>query len=199
MQTMQDDTRSELITRLVQDYGLKFSSDRQVFALWPLPVMRQKELFTGADAPWTIQCGRTNKCNYQASTRDIYPDIFANWTKKNPPTPSNPNATADAYLQSGRGFDIVKWQGSYSQEVFKDYETGFTCPTVRFNVTSEGSTIGYWQRLIEPAVGIKKARVQDGFKFEVTHGYRQSCTYSMASGRMSKNYGSLRVSLTPWH
>lgn len=29
MQTMQDDTRSELITRLVQDYGLKFSSDRQ--------------------------------------------------------------------------------------------------------------------------------------------------------------------------
>lgn len=75
--------------------------------------------------------------------------------EENPPTPSNPNATADAYLQSGRGFDIVKWQGSYSQEVFKDYETGFTCPTVRFNVTSEGSTIGYWQRLIEPAVGIK--------------------------------------------
>lgn len=164
-QPMQDDTRSELISRLMYDYGLKASSDRQFLRYGRCPSCGKKELFAGADAPWTIQCGRANKCGYQASTRDVYPDIFANWTKKNPPTPSNPNATADAYLQSGRGFDIVKWQGSYTQEVFKDYKTGFTCPTVRFNVTSEGNTIGYWQRLIEPATGIKKARVQDGFKF----------------------------------
>ena len=166
MQTMQDDTRSELITRLVQDYGLKFSSDRQFLRYGRCPSCGKKELFTGADAPWTIQCGRANKCNYQASIRDIYPDIFANWTKKNPPTPSNPNATADAYLQSGRGFDIVKWQGSYTQEVFKDFYSDFTCPSVRFNITSEGQTLGYWERLIEPAANIKKARVQTGFKFK---------------------------------
>ena len=164
-QPMQDDTRSELINRLVQDYGLKFSSDRQFLRYGRCPSCNKKELFTGADAPWTIQCGRANKCSYQASTRDIYPDIFANWTERNPPTPTNPNATADAYLQAGRGFELIKWQGTYSQEVYKDYQSNFTCPTVRFNITSDGQTIGYWERLIEPAQGIAKAKVQTGFKF----------------------------------
>lgn len=166
MQPMQDDTRSELISRLVQDYGLKFSSDRQFLRYGRCPSCSKKELFASGSDPWTIQCGRANKCSYQASTRDIYPDIFANWTKKNPATPSNPNATADAYLQSGRGFDITKWQNTYTQETFKDFYSDFTCPSVRFNITSEGQTLGYWERLIEPAVNIKKARVQTGFKFK---------------------------------
>ncbi|MGP5360504.1 toprim domain-containing protein [Psychrobacter celer] len=165
-QTMSNETRDELIPRLIQDYALKLSSDRQFLRYGRCPSCGKKELFTGADSPWTIQCGRANKCGYQASTRDIYPDIFANWTERNPPTPTNPNATADAYLQSGRGFDIVKWQGSYSQEVYKDYQSNFTCPTVRFNITSEGQTIGHWERLIEPAQGIAKAKVQTGFKFK---------------------------------
>lgn len=165
-QTMSQETRDELLPRLIQDYAFKPSSDRQFLRYGRCPNCGKKELFTGADAPWTIQCGRANKCGYQASTRDIYPDIFANWTQRNPPTPTSPNATADAYLQSGRGFDTVKWQGAYSQEVFKDYETGFTCPTVRFNITSEGQTIGHWERLIEPAPGIAKAKVQTGFKFK---------------------------------
>ena len=165
-QTMSNETRDELLPRLIQDYSLKFSSDRQFLRYGRCPSCGKKELFTGADAPWTIQCGRANKCSYQASTRDIYPEIFANWTERNPPTPINPNATADAYLQSGRGFDIVKWQGCYSQEVFKDYQSGFTCPTVRFNITSEGQIAGYWERLIEPATGVAKAKVQTGFKFK---------------------------------
>lgn len=165
-QTMSNETRDELIPRLIQDYALKLSSDRQFLRYGRCPSCGKKELFTGADSPWTIQCGRANKCSYQASTRDIYPDIFANWTERNPPAPTNPNATADAYLQSGRGFDIVKWQGSYSQEVYKDYQSNFTCPTVRFNITSEGQTIGHWERLIEPAQGIAKAKVQTGFKFK---------------------------------
>lgn len=166
MKAMNSQVRDELITRLTGDFALKFSSDGQYLRYGKCPSCNKNELFTDSNAPWKILCGRANKCSYQASTRDIYPDIFANWTQKNPPTPSNPNATADAYLQSGRGFDIVKWQGSYTQEVFKDFYSDFTCPTVRFNITSEGQTAGYWERLIEPATNIKKARVQTGFKFK---------------------------------
>ena len=57
-------------------------------------------------------------------------------------------------------------KASYTQEVFKDFYSDFTCPSVRFNITSEGQTLGYWERLIEPAANIKKARVQTGFKFK---------------------------------
>lgn len=84
-QTMSNETRDELLPRLIQDYALKFSSDRQFLRYGRCPSCGKKELYTGADAPWTIQCGRANKCSYQASTRDIYPDIFANWTERNPP------------------------------------------------------------------------------------------------------------------
>lgn len=166
MRHMQDSTRDELIARLVQDYALKLSPDRQFLRYGRCPSCNKKELFAGADAPWTIQCGRQNKCGFKASTRDLYPDIFANWTKRHPPTVSNPNATADSYLQSGRGFDTTKWRGCYSQEVFKDYKSDFTCPTVRFPITSDGRVAGYWERLIEPAPHIKKARVQPGFHFK---------------------------------
>lgn len=163
---MSNETRDELLPRLIQDYAFKVSSDHQFLRYGRCPSCNKKELFASAIDPWTIQCGRANKCSYQASTRELYPEAFANWSKRNPPTPVNPNATADAYLQSGRGFDISQWRGSYSQEVFKDYQSGFTTPTVRFNVTSNGQTAGYWERLIETKNGIAKAKVQTGFKFK---------------------------------
>lgn len=165
MKSMNEKTRDELIARLTSDYALKLSPDRQFLRYGKCPSCGKKELYVSAQDPWTIQCGRLNKCSYQASTRELYPDIFTNWTKRNPPTQVNPNATADAYLQTGRGFDISKWQGCYSQEVFKDYQTDFTSPTVRFNITNDGKVVGYWERLIEPGTH-KKAKVQTGFHFK---------------------------------
>lgn len=165
MKSMNEKTRDELIARLTSDYALKLSPDRQFLRYGKCPSCGKKELYASGIDPWTIQCGRLNKCSYQASTRELYPDIFTNWTKRNPPTQVNPNATADAYLQTGRGFDISKWQGCYSQEVFKDYQTDFTSPTVRFNITNDGKVAGYWERLIEPGT-YKKAKVQTGFHFK---------------------------------
>lgn len=166
MKLMNIQTRDELITRLEGDFALKISSDGQYLRYGKCPSCNKNELFTDACSPWTIQCGRKNKCNYKALVTELYPDLFAKWSKRYPPTEVNPNATADAYLQSERGFDIEKWRGSYTQEVYKDYQSDFTCPTVRFNVTSDGQTAGYWERLIEPASGIAKAKVQTGFKFK---------------------------------
>lgn len=159
-------TRDELITRLKGDFLLKFSSDGQYLRYGKCPSCNKNELFTDSNTPWSIQCGRNNKCNYKMSVIQLYPDIFANWSKRYPPTDIHPNATADAYLQSERGFDIEKWKGCYSQEVYKDYQSGFTCPTVRFDITSDSQTSGYWERFIEPALGIAKAKVQTGFKFK---------------------------------
>ncbi len=160
MITMKDDIRDEVIPRLMQDFNLKLSADRRFLRNGVCPSCNKKELYASADAPWSIQCGRLNKCSHQESIRDIYPDIFTQWTKKNPPTPANPNATADAYLQSGRGFDITKWSGFYNQETFCDYESGATSPTVRFTLTDNGQPVSHWERLIEPPKGIKKGHVK---------------------------------------
>lgn len=164
--TMNTQIRDELITRLIGDFALKFSQDKQYLRYGRCPACHKNELYTGADAPWTIQCGRENKCNYKASTRNLYPGIFSNLVKRYPPTEVSPNATADAYLQSERGLNITKWRGTYVQELFKDYKSGDTYPTMRINITSDGNTVGYWERLIEPKQGVVKARVQTGFKFK---------------------------------
>lgn len=160
MQTMRDDTRDELIPRLIQDFNLKPSTDRRFLQGGTCPSCNKKELYAGADNPWTIQCGRLNKCGHQESVRDIYPDIFTQWTKKNPPTPTNPNATADAYLQTGRGFDITKWSGNYQQEIYHDYHSGATSPTVRFYIRDNGEIVSHWERLIEPPKGVAKGHIK---------------------------------------
>lgn len=166
MITMNAQIRDELITRLTGEFALKISSDQQYLRYGRCPSCHEDELFSDANNPWSIQCGRQNKCNYRALTRDLYPDLFANWTKRYPPTENNPNATADAYLQSERGFDITNWQGSYTQEVFKDFQSDSTSSTVRFNITSNGQIVGYWERLIENLEGIAKAKVKTGFKYK---------------------------------
>lgn len=124
--TMNTQIRDELITRLIGDFALKFSQDKQYLRYGRCPACHKNELYTGADAPWTIQCGRENKCNYKASTRNLYPGIFSNLVKRYPPTEVSPNATADAYLQSERGLNLTKWRGTYVQELFKDYKSGDT-------------------------------------------------------------------------
>lgn len=166
MPDMKDDIRDEVIPRLMQDFNLKLSADRRFLRGGVCPSCNKKELYAGADAPWSIQCGRLNKCSHQESIRDIYPDIFTQWTKKNPPTATNPNATADAYLQSGRGFDITRWTGCYHQETYHDYQSGATSPTVRFALTDNGQPVSHWERLIEPPKGIAKGHVKPRSTFK---------------------------------
>lgn len=166
MKLMNIRTRDELITRLVGDFALKFSSDGQLLQNGRCPLCYENELFTDADRPYLIQCGLKSDCNYEMSVIQLYPDIFDNWYDFFPPTITNPSATVEAYLQSECGFDIEKWRGSYSQEVYKSYESDFTCPTVRFHITSEGNTVGYWERLIDATSDINKDKIQIGFNYK---------------------------------
>ena len=86
------------------------------------PHCGEKELWTHAETPRVVKCGRINKCGYEEHVRDICDDLFKKWTQDFPKTHENPHAAADAYLAIGRGLDISKFKGCYTQETFEDYK-----------------------------------------------------------------------------
>lgn len=123
------------------------------------PNCHKKELYTQASKPWVLRCGRLAKCGYEAHVKDLYPEIFSDWsTRAKPRMAENPNAAADDYMQQARGFDLARIKGWYRQEAYYDAEAdngkGAGSATVRFAV---GGT--YWQRLIDKPgrFGKKKA------------------------------------------
>ncbi|WP_374518899.1 toprim domain-containing protein [Undibacterium squillarum] len=128
------------------------------------PSCKKKELYTNADHPWVLRCGRLNNCGEIFHVKELYPDLFDNWSDRYKPTPenNNPNAAADAYMKHGRGFDLAKVQGMYTQESYFDRELKIGSATVRFPVGN-----GYWERIIDQPhrFGKKKANFQFGMKY----------------------------------
>ena len=121
------------------------------------PACGKKELYANAEHPWVLRCGRLNNCGYEGHVKDLYADIFDNWSARYAEeAKTNPHAAADAYLMHARGFDISKLRGSYTQETYHDREKGITSATVRFPVART-----YWERLIDQPsrFGKKKARI----------------------------------------
>jgi len=116
------------------------------------PECHKKELFASAEKTKFIRCGRLNKCGWDSTVRDLFPDLFADLSKKYPPTPENPNLTADAYLQLQRGFDTQAIKGWYQQASFYDPKKQAGSPTVRFYLDN-GKT-RYWERFVENAEAI---------------------------------------------
>lgn len=126
------------------------------------PNCQKKELYTHADHPWIIKCGRESKCAYERHVKELYPDLFENWSDRYPPAEANPHASADAYLTHMRGFDIARLKGCYTQETYTDRDIKATTATVRFPLPGGG----YWERLIDKPqrFGKKKARFNFGSK-----------------------------------
>jgi hypothetical protein len=128
------------------------------------PSCQKKELYTNAEDPWVLRCGRLSNCAWEGHVKELYPDLFENWSERYKTTPENknPNAAADAYMQFGRGFDLARVQGSYKQESYFDREINAGTATVRFAVGT-----GYWERLIDQPhrFGKKKARFQPGMQY----------------------------------
>ncbi|TFW71491.1 bifunctional DNA primase/helicase [Methylotenera oryzisoli] len=126
------------------------------------PSCKKKELYTFADAPWVLRCGRLNKCGAEFHIKDLYPDLFNNWSDRHKPTPAEPNASADAYMRDGRGFDISTIKGWYTQESFYDSEKKIGSATVRFQLPNGA----FWERLIDKPqrFGSQKANFKGGYK-----------------------------------
>lgn len=123
------------------------------------PACSKRELYTHADAPWVIKCGRLNNCGYEIHLKELYPDLFNSWSERYPITPTSPTAAADAYLAHNRGFDLSLLQGTYTQESYFDRNLNAGSATVRFEFANT-----WWERIIDQPerFGKKKANFKYG-------------------------------------
>lgn len=106
------------------------------------------ELFTAAKDPKVLRCGRADRCGWEDTVRNQLPDLFEDWSKRFPPDDENPTAAADAYMLHERGLDLRYLRGTYSQELYRDRDTGQTSATIRFPI---GDPINgaWWERIID--------------------------------------------------
>lgn len=147
---MQEQLHRDIRSRLDRDYQFKEVTSKS--GVWlrqgVCPTCNKKSLFTSADHPWVLRCQRLDKCGAEFHIKDLYPEIFDDWSKRHPPTPENPNAAADAYLRDGRGFDLAKIAGWYRQESFYSHELKIGSATVRFDLPMAGEGV-WWERIID--------------------------------------------------
>ncbi|WP_205890123.1 toprim domain-containing protein [Pseudomonas jilinensis] len=152
----------EILTRIARDYRLE-----KVQGQWirggECPTCHKKELYTHVDHPWVLRCGRLNKCGAELHVKDVYDDLFDDWSERYKPSQENPTATARAYLEYARGFREEVIQGWYSQEHYYDRDLQIGSATVRFALPGGG----YWERLIDRPhrFGKKKANFSYGVKY----------------------------------
>jgi len=171
MSILREDLIPEIRQAMVNDYQLKASSDNKHLQGGLCPDCGKKELWAYYDKPLALMCSRLSKCGFNVTAKDLYPDIFEEFSKRYQPTPAKPNATADAYLQYHRCFKLERLKGWYTQGKYWHPAADKGSETVRFNLVSDGSV--YWERIIDkvliadPETGEKKPRkanFKGGFK-----------------------------------
>ncbi len=140
---MRPDLHADITRRLKLDYAFK------VKGTWlregKCPDCNKRELYTKEESPWVLRCGRLNQCGAEIHVKEIYRDLFENWSDRFVRTEASPNAAADAYLMHARGFPLTRLHGLYSQELHQDRERNITSATVRFPLPG-GS---WWERYID--------------------------------------------------
>lgn len=127
------------------------------------PKCGKQELFISRAMPYRLKCSRDSKCQFEQNTRDRYSELFENLSERFPATETNPNATADAYLQRNRGFDVAKLSGWYTQGRRK-MESGEWADTVRFPLGD-----GYWERIIDERMVVANKGKKAGIKYKMTY------------------------------
>ncbi|EKQ59897.1 toprim domain protein [Xanthomonas campestris pv. leeana] len=157
---MQEDLRQLVLQRLARDYGLKHRSGTSYMRGGICPACSKKELYTFETKPWVVKCGREAKCGHELHVKDLYDDLFDDWSKRFPITQTSPTASADAYLESSRGFALAPLRGMYTQESYYDIKIKEGTATVRFALDKGG----WWERLIDRPhrFGKQKARFAPG-------------------------------------
>ena len=140
---MNNDLLYKVTDRLTADYGFKRAG--KYLNTGKCPSCGKKELFTYADSPWVLTCGRINNCGAKIHIKDIYDDLFNDWSKNYVTTPENPNAAADAYLSMGRGFDLRIIKGWYAQGAYRHPQLDIYSATVKFDLACGA----IFQRLID--------------------------------------------------
>ncbi|MBD9483877.1 toprim domain-containing protein [Pseudomonas sp. PDM14] len=160
---MHDQLRSDVLQRLEFDYGLKHRTGTDYMRGGVCPSCNKKELFTSHKKPWVIRCGRESKCGKNWHVKELYDDLFDDWSDRAPATEQQPNASARAYLEFARGFRLELLEGEYTQENYFSRDLNIGSATVRFPLAKGG----YWERLIDRPhrFGKQKARFQPGASY----------------------------------
>lgn len=149
---------TQVVDRLISGYGFKISGD------WlregRCPDCSKKSLFTHSTTPRVVKCGRLNKCGMEIHVKDLFTDLFTDWSATYKQTDIAPNAAADGYLNEGRGLSLKPIKGSYTQEQYTHRELGLSSVTVRFPLPNEG----WWERIIDQADRFpRKANIKYGY------------------------------------
>lgn len=142
--------RQDILARLLRDFEAK--ENGAYLQKVRCTECGKREAYINADAPWMLKCGRENNCGAQVHVKELFPEFFASWSERYAPRPDMPahekpaSATpvADGYLRDGRGFELEKVHGWYSQESFWKPQIGGTA-TVRFTLPGGA----YWERLLD--------------------------------------------------
>jgi hypothetical protein len=137
---------SEIVRKLKDEYHFEQSGDYLNKGV--CPDCGKKELFTKYDRPYYITCNRRSKCAYETTVKQLMPELFENINEKFPPTDSDPNATAKAYLSLNRGFDVEQMTGWFEQGHYYRSTGNKTTATVKFFLNSDRTV--FWERLISP-------------------------------------------------
>ncbi|WP_429503678.1 toprim domain-containing protein [Pseudomonas sp. 2835] len=163
---MKEKLRSEVLNRLERDYGLKHMTGTNYMRKGKCPAHRcqKNTLYTFHDSPWMLICGRPEKCGHRVHIKDIYDDLFNDWSKTAPATQEDPVATARAYLEFARGFRIDLIKGWFTQENYWSRDINAGSATVRFPLDKGG----HWERLIDrpERFGKQKARFKPGESYK---------------------------------
>lgn len=157
---MRPDIHKDLTRRLNDDYGLEQVGD--YLRKGTCPKCSDKHVYARAENPWILRCNRPEKCGWERSVKDLYPEIFDTWGNRYPKTHADPTAAADAYLTQRRRFNLKGMKGAYSQETYADRKLNISTATVRFDIPRTDGA--WWERLIDqPArFGKKKANFAYG-------------------------------------
>lgn len=152
---------TDVVQALKTDRQLDFQRTTDTFlqkGICPGAQCGQRTLYIALAKPYVLKCGRLKNCQYEEKTHERYRHLFENLSERFPRTEANPNATADAYLQRNRGFDISQLKGAYSQGRRK-MKNGQWADTVRFPLGD-----GHWERIIDSSMIAANAGDKAGIK-----------------------------------
>ncbi len=138
----------KITDRLISEYGMQIKG-KYLYGRCP-ECKRKERLWAGVENPWMVRCNSSESCGFEATAKDLFPDLYQDLSKQYRPTEANPNYTADVYLQNVRGFDITKLKGWYEQAWFGHPDANKGSATVRFYLTDD--RLSFWERLVDDVV-----------------------------------------------
>ncbi len=143
---MNSSLRQDILARLERDFDAQQKGP--YLQKVRCPGCGKREAFIKAEEPWMLKCGRENQCGEQVHVKSLFPELFESWSERYAPKPhqkpSSQTPVADGYLRDGRGFELERIQGWYTQESYWRQDVGGTA-TVRFTLPGGA----YWERLLD--------------------------------------------------